>query len=483
MQESLANLGVDAAYLTEICEKWLVEGQVMDVVDLNDNNFGIPGAKALAHYLPKLHIKTLKIKNNNVMSEGAQALFAALSQSTVQELDITDNFVDAKALAVLAKHFPQQLIGLDVGFNRLNTEAISALITLTRLPELRLWQNQLGPGVDLLIAALEAEKRWPRLDIRYNTLSDQQIERLKKHYKKDPDLLLVEPSDLPRIQSVGDLVHYPLELTDIANVQFAQMRVTKELPDTLPSYDPLLDRYPHIRCLPRTRLPDHPAFRYHANYVEVAGHRFIAAQGPLSHAVGDFLVMLAELQIPLVVALGPATDPTGRVKWTPYWPDKGESVLEAVTQNGEKVSAFLAGQNPNDGLMEREIRIHRASGDTTFRQVHLENWADLAGPGNMTAFSRLLDRLRSVPTAVIHCSAGVGRTGTLLFCLDLSDRLTHMFAEKKPTDFLAAPFPITEWLIQLRRQRVLLVQQPEQYLFCLKWAKSIAESLIVMPRG
>jgi protein tyrosine phosphatase len=477
MQESLANLGVSAPYMAEICEKWLTEGQVLDVVDLNDNNFGIPGAKVLAHYLPKLHIKTLKIKNNNLMSEGAKAIFEAMAHSSIQVLDITDNFVDAAALAVLAQQVPPTLTRLDVGFNRLDETAVPAVIALTGLPELLLWHNQLGSGVDTLIETLETQKRYPQLDIRYNNLTASQIERLRRHYKKTPDLLKVEPSDLPRIQTVGDLVSYPLDLVDIANIQFAQVRITEELPNTLPQYDPVLDRYPHIRCLPVTRLHDTPAFRYHANTVEVAGRRFIAAQGPLSHAVGDFLVMLAELQIPLVVAVGPASDPTGRVKWTPYWPTEGESSLEVVTQNGEKVSAFLAGQNPNDGLMEREIRIHRASGDTTFRQVHLENWADLAGPGNMTAFSQLLDRLRSVPTAVIHCSAGVGRTGTLLFCLDISDRLTRIVTEKGQSDFLTAPFPMAEWLLQLRQKRVLLVQQPAQYLFCLTWAKYVAKKL------
>ena len=86
-------------------------------------------------------------------------------------------------------------------------------------------------------------------------------------------------------------------------------------------------------------------------------------------------------------------------------------------------------------------------------QLHFTAWPDHGVPSNTSVMLNIIRRVRKLhaysnPTPLmVHCSAGVGRTGTFIV---LDSMLERMKKEKS--------FNIHEFVQQLREERVWMVQ-------------------------
>ncbi|CDS43701.1 Receptor type tyrosine protein phosphatase O [Echinococcus multilocularis] len=157
---------------------------------------------------------------------------------------------------------------------------------------------------------------------------------------------------------------------------------------------------------------------------------YIATQGPLKSTVTDFLTMVCQQRCPLIIMLCQSIE-DGKIKCTQYWPDGMTSTFES-----EKCTVEVRKESEENlgSVIRRELKIHPSSEASpwTVTQFHYTGWVDNSVP-NVESFYNLVvmqnDFSAEHPMGVecgptvVHCSAGVGRTGTFMAALFLLDRL------------------------------------------------------------
>ncbi|CAG2180529.1 unnamed protein product, partial [Oppiella nova] len=186
--------------------------------------------------------------------------------------------------------------------------------------------------------------------------------------------------------------------------------------------------------------------------------RYIACQGPLEHTVGDMWRMVWQYGCAQVVML---TNSRGPHDWhcAKYWPEWGPVCEPTVYGNGIKVRP--TGRQVADGYTVRTFQVER-DGEDAREVVHYNytGWPDWGVPDCSHSFLPFLKRVRadkqytSRKPIVVHCSAGIGRTGSFI----LIDTMLEMANEEKRID------PLKQ-LLHIREQRMNLVEAIEQYVF------------------
>ncbi|RUS73294.1 hypothetical protein EGW08_018943, partial [Elysia chlorotica] len=194
-----------------------------------------------------------------------------------------------------------------------------------------------------------------------------------------------------------------------------------------------------------------------ASYVK--DHRndvtFIASQGPNDVILHDFVRMLWEQRVDRVVMLTNLVE-MGKKKCSMYWPVDGEEEFGEVTIKLLTTHVFAE-------YTIRHLRLSK-SGESSrnLTQFHFTAWPDKSIPESPWGLVDLHQRVMSVPGSgpiLVHCSAGVGRTGTFI-------GLCNLLQEAEATgkmDFLS-----TLW--KLRQDRMHTIQTVAQYAFLHKVA-------------
>nr|KAF6407856.1 protein tyrosine phosphatase receptor type H [Molossus molossus] len=194
-----------------------------------------------------------------------------------------------------------------------------------------------------------------------------------------------------------------------------------------------------------------------------SSQEFIATQGPLPQTVGDFWRMVWEQQSRTLVMLTNCVE-LGRVKCEHYWP------LDAQPCTHGHLQVTLEGEEVKENWTVRDLRLRHTREQKTLsvRQFHYVAWPDHGvpnSPGPLLAFwkvlRRWLDRTPGGGPPIVHCSAGVGRTGTLI-ALDVLLRQLEC-------EGVVGPFSFVK---KMRESRPLMVQTEAQYVFlhqCILW--------------
>lgn len=222
------------------------------------------------------------------------------------------------------------------------------------------------------------------------------------------------------------------------------------------------NRYADVPCQDQNivQLIRPPALNdyIHANFVGcpmVPDKRFICTQGPLDHTVDDFWWMIVQQRVEQIVMLCKTIE-TGKYKCAQYWPlnmgEKREIRGGLVVEN---VSGTKA--------MEKDTEIHittlhvYSSGQTmVVRHLHWSEWPDRGVPPCKLTSLELLSAVRgSRMPIVVHCSAGIGRTGTIVAIEYILERI----AENKQCP------PMPDLVKSLRDQRAYSIQTDLQYLY------------------
>ncbi|KAL3879760.1 hypothetical protein ACJMK2_032046, partial [Sinanodonta woodiana] len=178
---------------------------------------------------------------------------------------------------------------------------------------------------------------------------------------------------------------------------------------------------------------------------------YIAAQGTTKDNINDFWRMMWQHDVEKIVMLTGLFE-GGKHKCELYWPvEKGQR------SSFGSVSVRLL---DTDVFADYDLRILEMTvGNKSKRltQFHYTAWPDKGVPkaaSSVVQFWRSVNRVPTNRPIVVHCSAGIGRTGTYLAL----DYLTNQAKAEGVVNVLAC-------VSNLRRQRVNLVQTKEQYIF------------------
>ncbi|XP_058857758.1 receptor-type tyrosine-protein phosphatase eta [Acipenser ruthenus] len=194
--------------------------------------------------------------------------------------------------------------------------------------------------------------------------------------------------------------------------------------------------------------------------------QFIAAQGPLPGTVNDFWRMIWEQNVYTLVMLTRCNE-QGRVKCEEYWPSSNPKTYGDVT-------VILASEIPLNEWTIREFKMKntKTAESRTIQHFHFTAWPDHGVPETtelLINFRHLvrehMDRYSRNSPTVVHCSAGVGRTGTLIAI----DRLIYQIERESVVDIYGI-------VHNLRMHRPLMVQTEDQYIFLNQCAKDFIRS-------
>ncbi|XP_071869813.1 tyrosine-protein phosphatase Lar isoform X5 [Bombus fervidus] len=192
-----------------------------------------------------------------------------------------------------------------------------------------------------------------------------------------------------------------------------------------------------------------------ANYCD--GYRkqnaYVATQGPLQETFGDFWRMCWELRSSTIVMMTKLEERT-RIKCDQYWPSRGSETYGLMTVTITDVQELAT-------YCIRTFQISRAgySERREIKQLQFTAWPDHGVPEHPAPFLQFLRRVRSLnpPESgplIVHCSAGVGRTGCFIVIDSMLERIKH----EKMID-------IYGHVTCLRAQRNYMVQTEDQYIF------------------
>ncbi|KAJ0065543.1 hypothetical protein NL108_013105 [Boleophthalmus pectinirostris] len=183
--------------------------------------------------------------------------------------------------------------------------------------------------------------------------------------------------------------------------------------------------------------------------------KYIAAQGPKEETITDFWRMVWE-QKSSVIVMVTRCEEGNRPKCAQYWP--------SLEREAEIFEEFVVKVNAEDQCPDYTIRhlslTNKREKNSEREVTHIQflSWPDHGVPGEPHLLLKLRRRVNAFKNLfsgpiVVHCSAGVGRTGTYI---GIDAMMEGLEAEGR--------VDIYGYVVQLRRQRCLMVQVEAQYI-------------------
>ncbi|RUS84290.1 hypothetical protein EGW08_007934, partial [Elysia chlorotica] len=236
------------------------------------------------------------------------------------------------------------------------------------------------------------------------------------------------------------------------------------------------NRYTDVLCYDHSRVTipvteeDLSTDYINANFVDgyMQKNAYISTQGPLPKTFVDFWRMVWHNKTRVIV-MTTRTIERSRMKCGQYWPneaDSDEQFQEFIVYN----NSIIEGKD----FTESHLMLHNTNTGESRELVHLQftSWPDYGVPP-AAPFLDFLFKVRAVqesatkevgsewtghplgPPIVVHCSAGIGRTGTFITVDICLRRLEDV-----------GTVDVRETVRKIRSQRAFSIQMPDQYVFC-----------------
>nr|XP_020467948.1 phosphatidylinositol phosphatase PTPRQ isoform X2 [Monopterus albus] len=371
--------------------------------------------------------------------------------------------------------------------NGQHTESEYSLHVKTAVIGLMTKQEQIILGVllsvllvVLLIIIICASVRIHQRKKEGGTYSPREAEIIETKYKLD-QLITVTDLDLKQ-EKLNRLLSYRKSLKPISKKSFLQhveelcandnakfQEEFAELPKLLQDlattdadlpWNKSKNRFPNIKPYNNNRvklLSDQgPAGSDYINASFISGYlcpnEFIATQGPLPGTVADFWRMIWETGTRTIAMLTQCFE-KGRIRCHRYWPEdnKPMSVFSDILISKVSEEVF-------PDWTVRTLKVEKYGNYILVHHFNYTSWPEHGVPESCSTFIKFVKAVRTHrhdnSTIVVHCSAGVGRTGVFI-------ALDHLIQHIRDHDFV----DVYGLVAELRSERMCMVQNLAQYIF------------------
>ncbi|CAD8115803.1 unnamed protein product [Paramecium sonneborni] len=302
-------------------------------------------------------------------------------------------------------------------------------------------------------------------------------------------------ADLVAIEKGISVLHFSQEL--LKRDLEMEFRLLRRLTETQYHNDNLFDFHPDIQKLNRYNniIPfKHSNVKLknegdeeenlkecyiNANFINLINGKekmIVATQGPLNQTFGHFWKMIVQENMSMIVMLCNLKE-NQRAQCEQYWP---KNVGETMICGNVQVN-LQSQEDLGNNITKRVMKVSQEGDERNVIQIQWCGWPDqgVPSPSDFDVIRELLnminEKLLADQKVVFHCSAGVGRTGTLIALSNLmillkaykqhiGDDIQKL--EENPELYRISIFGIVR---RLREQRWGMVHTSEQYSYIYKF--------------
>ena len=255
---------------------------------------------------------------------------------------------------------------------------------------------------------------------------------------------------------------------------FMSIEDQKSYLDIFQNSNPYLDRYSDIKPYKHNALKMNNKSKYiNASPISIEGKKnvFISTQGPKPETIEDFWTMVYDYNSNVIVMLCKLLE-GGRKKCENYWEAKMEN-FEVGVEKEEKFNMYVIRTLKLKNLEKKDERI--------VYQIHFIGWPDHGVPDISDGkvfeifceINKKVDEFnKGKDPIIVHCSAGVGRTGTFVSMYLLEKEIMKQINDK--CEFIR--FNIFNLVRKIKEMRMYMVQAPPQYEFIYSYVRYLLDT-------
>lgn len=220
--------------------------------------------------------------------------------------------------------------------------------------------------------------------------------------------------------------------------------------------------YDHSRIILKQGSPDY----INANLVEIPrlNKSYILTQGPLPHTAKHFWQMIWEQNSAAIVMLNRVVE-KNQIKCYQYWPcGVAAGHVDQIEFSDFRVYYLQELRNEYFTIRSLELENTLTGERRSIAHFHYLTWPDFGVPTSPGTFLAFLFEVRKagvlssdVGPCVVHCSAGIGRSGTFVMVDSVLKDIEYTGDMEQVN--------ITDLLLEIRQYRVGLIQTPDQLRF------------------
>nr|KAI8754324.1 receptor-type tyrosine-protein phosphatase epsilon-like isoform X2 [Biomphalaria glabrata] len=289
-----------------------------------------------------------------------------------------------------------------------------------------------------------------------NTQLETKFENAYHNYENEPEqstAILVK--DFSSYVLSHDSDFFVQEFKRITNPRESPTEAASSLENRKKNLYTNISPYDYNRVMLTVNSSKNEADYINASYISGfdGEDKFIASQGPSKMMINDFIRMLWEEKIEKVVMLTSLVE-NGKVKCERYLPDEGK------IRFGNIKVALIATHKFCDYTISLLELSKKGDESHSFTHFHFTAWPDNSVPLSPWSIVEFKHKVNLTPTTkpvLVHCSAGVGRTGTYI-------AFHNAMKQAQKTDHI----DIFQIVVKLRKERMFMVQNSTQYEFLFK---------------